>query len=127
MKREILFRAKKTSNNEWVEGFYTAYFYKETKIVLDAISNRKGESETVFSHTVGQYVGLKDINDVKVFEGDVIKTFGNEDYLGSSKYTLQGIVGDIAELSYTSLYNAEYFEVIGNIYDNPKLVFEVES
>ena len=70
----IKFEAKRLDNGEWVEG----YFYAECGNTY-IIENRQEESMLnrnityeVDPSTVCQFTGLKDTNDVPIFEGDII-------------------------------------------------------
>jgi len=112
--REILFRGKRIDNGEWVYGNYyhccgTAYG------AIFIVVNDFGFIE-VIPHTVGQYTGLTDKNEKKIFEGDIV----------ISEYGTIGIVEwDNEECSflvnigddYQMLTDSEYV-VISNIYDN---------
>ena len=70
----IKFKAKRLDNNTWVEG----YFYAEcgnTYIIEDRQSEsmlNRNEAHQVAPSTVCQFTGLKDTNDVPIFEGDII-------------------------------------------------------
>jgi uncharacterized phage protein (TIGR01671 family) len=70
----IKFKAKRLDNNTWVEG----YFYAEcgnTYIIEDRQSEsmlNRNEAHQVDPSTVCQFTGLKDTNDVPIFEGDII-------------------------------------------------------
>ena len=124
--REILFRAKRLDNGEWVYGSYyhcCGTAYGATFIVV----NDFGFIE-VIAHTVGQYTGLNDKNNVKIFEGDIVKFvrygvvtwhevlggfvlfFRPQNPFGSS---LHWMLFDIGICPY---------EVIGNIHDNPEIL-----
>ena len=81
--REILFRGKRTDNDEWIEGYlhkidgvgkgYRAYGIQVQDI--DSYMCRP-HSHEVQPKTVGQFTGLTDKNGTKIFEGDVVRFNG---------------------------------------------------
>lgn len=131
---EVLFRAKRLDNGEWIEGYYASKG-KGTDLEKHFIVSSTFDSNTnaypfyftdieVDPKTVCQYTGLTDKNGRKIFVGNIVK-IGLEHYevwwnCDSSSITLS------SENESRGLYlsHNETIEVIGNIFDNPELIGE---
>jgi uncharacterized phage protein (TIGR01671 family) len=154
--REILFRGKRCDNGEWVQGFYVRADHHWHKhgvhkdwIICGASANggwfALHNKYAVKAKTVGQFTGLTDKNEKKIFEGDVVKAvivrdFGdgteNREETGIIVYDKIGMIGLVAEyagtipvwsdffqeLTLSGCIDDFWFEVIGNIHDNPELL-----
>ena len=149
MNREILFKAKRLDNGEWVEGYYI-YHIKRTicplgdsikpedeqhVIMRDGFSDWNMPRDTVVyeidPYTLCQYTGLTDKNGQKIWENDIVKwrfkRVWKEDYhvsqvvwdLFYSAFKVS-VRGGLAKLREDIKY-----EVVGNIFDNADLL-EVE-
>ena len=141
--REILFRGK-TSDGEWVEGFYSAEEYNPYIGKIEYIPRiqiiGKCVSLGVIPETVGQFTGLTDKNGKKIFEGDIVRltdehneiewtavvVFGNPNGEYNWGWQLKAIGefdGNKDILLWVDMEESgAYCEIIGNIHDNPELL-----
>ena len=136
MNREILFRAKRIDNNEWIEGFYVilplVHYDKSEKLITD----KTGTSYEVDPLTVSQFTGLLDDLGNKIFENDILDIVEQMENLVYSGITL---INDIrwenkskftVEFNPSSLMNTQRYanakhiscKVIGNIFDDYELL-----
>lgn len=126
--REIKFRA-------WdkVEQMWCNYkIYDGTVYLMDINTGVWYERYEDFD--LMQYTGLKDINNVEIYEGDIVKLYkekGNFKDIGVVKFDknkasfVLETQDDYGYLSYDiSYYNYHkvYYKVIGNIYENKELL-----
>ena len=148
--REILFKAKRIDNGEWVEGHY--YKMSETTYCFKEDYERKPVSEhhyilqermtdwglpnqivqiEIDPETLCQFTGLYDKNGKRIWENDVVWL------VCDGKEHIYQIVWDNSELDFKAANgeenygtNYEYLlccdeiEVIGNIFDNKELLQE---
>lgn len=121
--REILFKAKRLDNGEWVEGYYIGPIGLLDVHEICDIHDITGPRVEVDPSTVSQYTGLTDKNGKKIFEGDVVRR--ETDYYGKHKVYDEPVVweddiekGFLGE-PYTSGYciHGGNWEVIGSIHD----------
>ena len=147
-KREIMFRGKRMDNGEWVKGFYVCVL--DTHYIMtgkfDSLTNGiiNSEAYKVDPGTVGQFAGLTDRNGVKIFEGDIVRWHDNTELsVGGQiaevcfgKYRdADSVFDDIFPLGFYIRFSDKncitiswldeyknYFDIIGNIHDNPELL-----
>lgn len=110
--REILFRAKRAIDNEWVEGCFDNNY-------LVPIMSTDCDRERINPETLGQFTGLYDKNGVRIFEGDIVIA----PFL-VPKMTLKLVANMEWNNRWWSFVDKlnNYCEIIGNIYDNPELL-----
>lgn len=120
--REILFRAKRIDNGEWVEGL-PQKMWGEWHIIN---SDDENTAYPIVQKTVSQYTGLKDKNGNRIWENDIVRIknsmdegIGNIEFYGGMWYVdgePSNSLHDIVE------YDDGELEVIGNIFDTPELL-----
>lgn len=148
MNREILFKAKRIDNGEWVEGYYI-YHIKRTicpfgdsvkpedeqhVIMQDGFSDWNMPRDTVVYEidpdTICQYTGLVDKNGKKIWENDIVRRTDlhvvSEPSVGFIEYDLENtsfLIHWTDKVEYSPTYHwKDRLEVIGNIFDNPDLL-----
>lgn len=138
--REILFKAKRIDNGEWVEGWLlkdeiTGQYF------IHASGNSVNESDKVNEEgclrfvafevdesTICQFTGLLDKNGNKIWENDIV---ADKRYKYSvvwdeeeGSWMLETISHARYGLAGIGRLNSEKFEVIGNVFDNSELLEE---
>lgn len=123
--REILFKAKRTDNGEWIEGYLLESFNGDSYIATE-LEHILGLTKLceVYGNTICQYTGLTDRNGKKIWENDIIRL---EDYQGSRMaYVFYGDCGSWFYggdgFSDEYVWNGQFKEVIGNVFDHPELL-----
>lgn len=134
--REILFRAKRIDNGEWVSGYYVYdyahnanFIFKNQLVCPNCINDRRIDYSVcdyeIDPDTLCQYTGLKDKNGNRIWENDIVSGYFNHKKItGFIKYGSNAVYYIEREGSYgIHLDNSEdWLEVIGNIFDNPELL-----
>ena len=133
--REILFRGKRIDTGEWIEGWYCKQVFSRWPLKSCIIPSQLAEAGeishfAIIPETVGQYTGLTDIHGVKIFEGDIIESHFDELFpdLATTLIVVwndYGWFGRDMEGNVDSLerkWVSDFFEIIGNIHDNPDLL-----
>lgn len=127
--REIKFRGKRVDNGEWVHGS------------LQILANcDKGEWVEICGYevdveTVGEFTGLRDKNNCRIYEGDILAK--PSDWLNGVKQTDYTQViwhnGGFYLLEQNDSYHPidtyyiQRMTVIGNIHDNPNLKIDKDE
>ncbi len=143
--REILFRGKRKDGCGWIKGYYIFRKIWESDVHIIRTVDNGFDSYTEFEvlpETVGQYTGLTDKNDKKIFEGDIVHLYVGEHSISRYKgidynalvifrdggfCAIDGTEEDYALRRYNFVSQNLYCEVIGNIHDNPELLKEADN
>ena len=134
--REILFKAKRIDNGEWIEGYYQKrhdFLGNEEHLIFYADGHTVWDHAEVSPGTICQFTGLCDKNGNKIWENDIcdrkekypeVVKMTNGDWTLDYSYAIERDYGN----SYCNLgfyvNERKCVEVIGNIFDNPELLQE---
>lgn len=142
MEERYLFKAKRIDNGEWEIGSLIALPTGEYEISnkcnnppdCDPMWDKVVITHKVDQSTICQCTGLKDKNGNLIWENDIMVAHLDDDYpedetyirilwRGSGFYSKEKGSEDMLQINEL---DQEYFEVIGNIFDN-KDIFESEE
>lgn len=138
--REILFKAKRKDNGEWVEGGYFQEPYTDKVYIIQWNSFGFGFNEIieVKKGTLCQYTGLTDKDGKKIWENDIVKCKKNIDgnfvdycievgyvEMKHGAFGLHRIKNDAYYRPFKDWLEDYEYEVVGNIFDDKELL-EVE-
>jgi uncharacterized phage protein (TIGR01671 family) len=129
--REIKFRAWNKEDKQMI--------YDDDEIILGYHSGAFGSFDDD-RYIFMQYTGLKDKNGKEIYEGDILQAdydfvfivkFGEYDNGESYELSVSGYGWHMQEIKdknyFKDLLFMDDFFVIGNIYENPELLKEVEN
>lgn len=135
--RDILFKAKRLDNGEWVEGYLFetrehAYIAYANQFDDDLFLSPQNIFIEVDANTICQYTGFNDNHGKKIWDNDLIecKEFSNG-YLikhflsqvewddGGTGFAFKDSKHGWAFMDSLTVYECQ---VIGNIFDNPELL-----
>jgi hypothetical protein len=120
--KNIIFRGKSIETGLFIQG-YLFKMWRKTYILWGSTNGVPNMIEVV-PETVGQYSGCNDVNDVHIFEGDIVRyefLVYATPRLGAVVYSEKHAGFVIKGTNYLPKVR-DKVEVAGNIYDNPQLL-----
>ncbi len=106
--KDIKFRVWDKKSKMWLKRFNVDLLDIDTDI-LSAVE-------------LCQYTGLKDVNGKEIYEGDIVRTFGESFIVFYSQEQVGYLLKDTD--GYLETIRTYRVEVLGNIYENPELLEE---
>jgi len=139
---EILFKAKRADNGEWIEsaslikminptGFYLASTETDSVVVtmgentgniynLNTTNDDKPILFKIIPETLGRFVEMEDTSGTKIFEGDKVEIITSNNMGDTCIARVTVSFDDLNTLNAIN-YSHEVY-VIGNVHDNPELL-----
>ena len=134
--REILFKAKRIDNGEWVEGYYLMsggehFIYSE---YIEGFCMPVVVKAKIIPETLCEFTGLCDKNGNKIWENDIFQCTDKTMVTQKDLIKYNETHASFVRLRNTKKLGLQYLwideaicnhgEVIGNIFDNPELLQE---
>lgn len=120
--------AKRIDTKEWVEGYvYIPTDEIEYALITKGTINKR-DNYVVFRDTVRYYSGLDDIHGRKVFEQSIIEYTRSHNIKAVGKIVFYKgafmieYTDEWGDTEWAPLYRFSDIKVIGNTFDNPKLL-----
>lgn len=127
--REMKFRGKRVDKDKWVYGNLQVPSKDNVPYFMWDKDDNNWQVE-VYPRSVGQYIGIKDINNIEIYEGDILRSFDSQ-----GNAIIHTIVWDNSLASFVAVLNNKQYqtvlcsiseewikefnkEVVGNIFDN---------
>lgn len=126
MQERYLFKAKRTDNGEWMQGYL--YGIWERRYIMWGMTNDIPYMVEVDPSTICQCTGLKDRNGKLIWENDIVNCMAEDccGYIGwneSEAGFYFNILLEDGRFEEEHIYDyQDCMEIIGNIIDNPELL-----
>jgi uncharacterized phage protein (TIGR01671 family) len=129
--REILFRAKRTDNKEWIEGSYIKSVVAASPFGYITPSHPT-EPTRIYTATLGEFTGQTDKDGKKIFEDDILDCGDRvvyvkwNDLCGTWDSIFIKYKGELLPNCVSAVDWKYRAIIIGNIHDNPELLKDGE-
>ena len=128
MNREIIFKAKRKDNGEWVEGGYFCEPYTDKEFIIRWNSFGLGYNELIEidPETLCLYTGITDENGRKIWENDIVEIAGEDGYFKCEwdEDTVRFVLNGYELIVDFDNYYGYECEVVGNVFENGDLLEE---
>lgn len=131
MTRQIIFRGYNRKNNKWLYGYYIVNRGQHF-ICPEGVQNplASWEDFVVEEESVGEYTGVKDKENRKIYEGDIIG--GSNGSINGREWPFKRVIKwkedrqGFNTPSWVYMDRTHYYNVIGNVYQNKELLEDEE-